>query len=77
MFGKKPSELSVEQLKKLRKFSIGFLIGLCLLWVCFLFYMHTAEKPISVFIAVAIASMVPNFINLINFSNEIKKRENK
>ena len=77
MFGKKPSELSVEQLKKLRKFSIGFLIGLCLLWVCILFYMHTAENPISVFIAVAIASMVPNFINLINFSNEIKKRENK
>lgn len=77
MFGKKPSELSIEQLKKIRKFIIGLLIGLSILWIIILSNMHSNGKPISVFIAVAIATMIPNFINLMNFTKEIKNRETK
>lgn len=77
MFGKKTSELSMEELKKIRKFIIGFLIGLCILWIVILTYMFYNGKFFAVFISVAIATMIPNFISLMNFSNEIKKRENK
>lgn len=75
MFGKKPSELTLEQLKKVKIFTLYFLMGLCILWVIILSYMYNNKQPFAVFIGVAVATMVPNFINILNISNEIKKRE--
>ena len=40
-------------------------------------YMYFNDKPYKVFIGVAIATMIPNFISFTNFSREIKKRQNK
>lgn len=75
--GNKNKEFSIEQLKKFRKLSLGFIIGISIVWIIILSYMHYNGKPFSVFIAVAIATMIPNFISFMNFSNEIKKREKK
>ena len=75
MFGKKPSELTVEELKKIRKTMIGFVIGIAIMWIFILGFMYANGKNFAVFIAVAVATMIPNFISIKNFSDEIKKRE--
>ena len=77
MFGKKQTNLSLEDLKKFKKFSLGFIIGISIVWIMILSYMYFNDKPYKVFIGVAIATMIPNFISLMNFSKEIKKRQNK
>lgn len=75
MFRKKTSELSIEELKKMKKILLGIFIGLCILWIMILSFMYYNGKQFSVFIAVAVATTIPNLINLMNISNEIKKRE--
>lgn len=76
MFGKKTSELSLEELKKIKKVTTGLLIGIAIVWIFILGYMNAnGNKNFTVFIAVAVATMIPNYISIMNIFNEIKKRE--
>ncbi len=76
MFGKKTSELSLEELKKIKKATTVLLIGIAIVWIFILGYMNAnGNKNFTVFIAVAVATMIPNYISIMNISNEIKKRE--
>lgn len=72
---KKYTDLSVPELKKLQKVFLGIFLGLVIVWIILLSMMYYNGKPFATFIAVAIATLIPNFINILNISNQIKKKE--
>lgn len=72
---KKYTDLSVPQLKKLQKVFLGIFLGLVIVWIILLSMMYYNGKPFATFIAVAIATLIPNFINILNISNQIKQKE--
>ena len=72
---KKYTDLSVPQLKKLQKVFLGIFLGLVILWIIVLSMMYYNGKSIATFIALAIATLIPNFINILNISNQIKQNK--
>lgn len=72
---KKYTDLSVPELKKLQKVFLGIFLGLVILWIIVLSMMYYNGKPFATFTAVAVATLIPNFINILNISNQIKQKE--
>lgn len=72
---KKYTDLSIPQLKKLQKVFLAIFLGLVIVWIIVLSMMYYNGKPFATFIAVAVATMIPNFINILNISNQIKQKE--
>ncbi|MFN4076050.1 MAG: hypothetical protein ACK4HC_09135 [Cloacibacterium sp.] len=46
-----------------------------ILWIIVLSMMYYNGKSFATFIAVAVATLIPNFINILNISNQIKQKE--
>lgn len=72
---KKYTDLSVLQLKKLQKVFLGIFLGLVILWIIVLNMMYYNGKSFATFIAIAVATLLLNFINILNISNQIKQKE--
>lgn len=72
---KKYTDMSVPQLKKLQKVFLGIFLGLVILWIIVLSMMYYNGKSFATFIGVAVATLIPNFINILNISNQIKQKE--
>ena len=72
---KKYTDPSVPQLKKLQKVFLEIFLGLVILWIIVLSMMYYNGKSSATFIAVAVATLIPNFINILNISNQIKQKE--
>ena len=75
MQNKKYTDLSVPQLKKLQKIFLGIFFFLVIVWIIVLSMMYYNGKSFATFIAVAVATLIPNFINILNISNQIKQKE--
>ena len=75
MLKKKYTDLSVSELKKLQKVFLGIFLGLVILWIIVLSMMYCNGESFATFIAVAVATLFPNFINILNISNQIKQKE--
>ena len=63
------------KLKKLQKVFLGIFLGLVIVWIIVLSMMYYNGKSFATFIAVAVATLLPNFINILNISNQIKQKE--
>ena len=72
---KKYTDLSVPELKKLQKVFLGIFLGLVIVWIIVLSMMDYNGKSLATFLAVAVATLLPNFINTLNISNQIKQKE--
>ena len=72
---KKYTDLSVSELKKLQKVFLGIFLGLVIVWIIVLSMMYYNGKSFATFIAIAVATLLPNFINILNISNQIKQKE--
>ena len=72
---KKYTDLSVPELKKLQKVFLGIFLGLVIVWIIVLSMMYYNGKSFATFFAVAVATLIPNFINILNISNQIKQKE--
>ncbi len=72
---KKYTDLSVPELKKLQKVFLGIFLGLVIVWIIVLSMMYYNGKSFATFISVAVATLIPNFINILNISNQIKQKE--
>lgn len=75
MLKKKYTDLSISELKKLQKVFLGIFLGLVILWIIVLSMMYYNGKSFATFIVVAVATLLPNFINILNISNQIKQKE--
>ena len=75
MLKKKYTDLSVPELKKLQKVFLGIFLGLVIVWIIVLSMMYYNGKSFATFLSVAVATLLPNFINTLNISNQIKQKE--